>query len=107
VGDEELWDELGSASGMYEMGFDESGELEEADDGAAPAVEERKDTEPSGPPPKGPVLPVGGFGSVHPGGSLFAFGDGHVRFLSANLTPQVYQQLGHRSDGKLLDSTDY
>jgi prepilin-type N-terminal cleavage/methylation domain-containing protein/prepilin-type processing-associated H-X9-DG protein len=45
---------------------------------------------------------VGGMGSWHPGGAQFAFGDGHVQFLSNNIPLPVYQQLGHRADGKLL-----
>ena len=57
--------------------------------------------------PQGPILPVGGFGSPHPGGSLFSFGDGHVEFLSGTIAAGVYQQLGHRADGKLLDANDY
>jgi prepilin-type N-terminal cleavage/methylation domain-containing protein/prepilin-type processing-associated H-X9-DG protein len=47
-------------------------------------------------------LAVGGFGSYHPGGGNFAFGDGHVGYLSQNLDVLTYQQLGHRADGKLL-----
>ena len=46
---------------------------------------------------------VGGFESEHPGGANFAFGDGSVRFLAETIDPQVFQQLGHRADGKLLD----
>ena len=49
---------------------------------------------------------VGGFGSHHPGGAQFAFGDGHVEYLSQAISLEVYQQLGHRADGKLL-SRDY
>ncbi|MDP6468146.1 MAG: DUF1559 domain-containing protein [Pirellulaceae bacterium] len=45
---------------------------------------------------------VGGFGSFHPGGAIFAFGDGHVRFLAESIDETTYQQLGHRADGKLL-----
>lgn len=45
---------------------------------------------------------VGGFGSFHAGGAQFAFGDGSVRFLSENLDTEVFQSLGHRSDGKLI-----
>jgi prepilin-type N-terminal cleavage/methylation domain-containing protein/prepilin-type processing-associated H-X9-DG protein len=45
---------------------------------------------------------VGGFSSRHPGGANFAFGDGSVRFLSQTVPTDVFQQLGHRSDGKLL-----
>ncbi|MCA9121648.1 MAG: DUF1559 domain-containing protein [Planctomycetales bacterium] len=48
-------------------------------------------------------LVVGGFGSHHPGGGNFAFGDGHVRFISESVDIPTYQQLGHRADGKLLE----
>jgi prepilin-type N-terminal cleavage/methylation domain-containing protein/prepilin-type processing-associated H-X9-DG protein len=54
------------------------------------------------PVPAGSGLPVGGFGSYHPGGANFAFGDGHVEFLSENMSMEVLQQYGNRSDGKLL-----
>ena len=50
---------------------------------------------------------VGGFGSHHPGGADFAFGDGHVRFLSETIEPELLQQLGHRADGKLIMRDDY
>lgn len=53
-------------------------------------------------PGSGIASVVGGFGSNHPGGSEFAFGDGHVEFLSQSISMEVYQQLGHRADGKLL-----
>jgi len=49
-----------------------------------------------------PDLFVGGFGSWHPGGANFSLGDGSVRFMSETLDPGIYQQLGHRADGKLL-----
>ncbi len=49
---------------------------------------------------------VGGFGSHHPGGAQFAFGDGHVQFLSQTISPETYQQMGHRADGKLM-TRDY
>ena len=45
---------------------------------------------------------VGGYGSAHPGGGNFLFGDGSVHFLSETIDVPVYQQLGHRADGKLL-----
>jgi prepilin-type processing-associated H-X9-DG protein len=51
-----------------------------------------------------PGLWVGGFGSEHPGGANHAFGDGSVRFIGSNISLPVYQQLGHRADGKLLES---
>lgn len=45
---------------------------------------------------------VGGFDSQHPGGVNFAFGDGHVSFVSETLPLETLQQLAHRADGKLL-----
>jgi prepilin-type N-terminal cleavage/methylation domain-containing protein/prepilin-type processing-associated H-X9-DG protein len=47
-------------------------------------------------------LQVGGFGSSHPGGAHFLFGDGAIRWISDNVEATVFQQLGHRADGKLL-----
>jgi prepilin-type processing-associated H-X9-DG protein len=47
-------------------------------------------------------LAVGGFSSFHGGGANFLFGDGSVRFLTGAIDIVVYQQLGHRADGKLL-----
>jgi hypothetical protein len=74
---------------------------------AAEEAEEDGDTDEPADVALGPVLPVGGFSSFHACGSLFAFGDGHVEFVSENIKMQVYQQLGHRSDGQLLNSEDY
>jgi len=45
---------------------------------------------------------VGGFSSFHPAGANFLFGDGAVRFLTATINPELFQQLGHRADGKLI-----
>jgi len=45
---------------------------------------------------------VGGFNSPHPGGVIFAFGDGSVRFMSSSVPQETLQQLAHRADGKLL-----
>lgn len=50
--------------------------------------------------PVGP-LAVGGFGSHHVGGSQFGLGDGAVRFISENINPDLFKQLGNRADGKL------
>jgi prepilin-type N-terminal cleavage/methylation domain-containing protein/prepilin-type processing-associated H-X9-DG protein len=50
---------------------------------------------------------VGGFGSNHPGGSNYAFGDGSVRFLKNSMDPKVYQCLGNRADGELLSSDQF
>jgi prepilin-type N-terminal cleavage/methylation domain-containing protein/prepilin-type processing-associated H-X9-DG protein len=62
---------------------------------------------PKPPAAPGPLLPVGGFGSYHPGGANFALGDGSVRFMTQTIAPQVFQQLGHRADGKLLDKSSF
>lgn len=48
-------------------------------------------------------LIVGGFVSRHEGGAQFLLGDGHVRLLSENIDPAIWQRLGHRADGTLLD----
>jgi prepilin-type processing-associated H-X9-DG protein len=50
---------------------------------------------------------VGGFGSRHPGGSNFAFGDGSVRFIKLSLSPLVYQHLANRADGQVIDADQY
>jgi len=47
---------------------------------------------------------VGGFGSNHPAGANFLFGDGAVRFVNRLIDQGVYEQLGNRADGKLLKS---
>jgi hypothetical protein len=56
--------------------------------------------------PIDPATFVGGFGSHHPSGINAAFGDSHVVLLSTNISETLLQQLGHRSDGKLLDMDD-
>ncbi|MCY2983813.1 MAG: DUF1559 domain-containing protein [Planctomycetota bacterium] len=55
------------------------------------------------------ILLVGGFSSFHTGGANFAYGDGSIRFLSANISPVLFQKLGHRRDGQMLDlgNSDY
>jgi len=50
---------------------------------------------------------VGGFSSRHPGGANFLFCDGSVRLLKANIDQAVYQHLGHRSDGALIDGESF
>ena len=54
-----------------------------------------------------PAVIVGGFSSPHPGGANFALGDGHVQFMSETISQDVYQQLAHRADGKLLMRGDF
>lgn len=62
---------------------------------------------PPAPAATGGALPVGGFHSSHPGGVLFAFGDGNVQFIGDSIALPIYQQLAHRADGKLLSTTGY
>ena len=45
----------------------------------------------------------GGFSSLHTGGANFAFGDGSIRFLSQSISPILYQKLGNRHEGQMLD----
>jgi prepilin-type N-terminal cleavage/methylation domain-containing protein/prepilin-type processing-associated H-X9-DG protein len=40
------------------------------------------------------------FSSMHPGGAQFAFGDGHVQFLSQNMDEYVYVALGSMAGGE-------
>ena len=60
----------------------------------------------------GPAAPrdefyVGGFGSYHPGGTHFGFGDGSVRFIAQTIDPGVYRLLGHRDDGEPISSAAF
>jgi prepilin-type N-terminal cleavage/methylation domain-containing protein/prepilin-type processing-associated H-X9-DG protein len=72
-----------------------------------PEAEDVEQSINSGLLPVGPTF-VGGFGSAHArDGANFAFGDGSVRFLKANIDQAVYQHLGHRSDGELIDGESY
>ncbi len=43
------------------------------------------------------------FASRHPGGANFAFGDGHVSFLSENIDLLTYQALSTRDGGEAID----
>ena len=47
-------------------------------------------------------LDVGGFGSAHTGGAQFVFADGSTVFLSQNIDPKAFEQMGHRADGELI-----
>ncbi len=57
--------------------------------------------------PTNPLLAVGGFGSAHPGGASFAFGDGSVHYLSSTLDPAVLTLLGNRADRQMVDPHDW
>ena len=50
---------------------------------------------------------VGGFGSRHPGGSNFLFGDGSVRFIKSSVSAKVYQHLANRADGEVIDADQF
>jgi len=39
------------------------------------------------------------FGSSHPGGGVFGFVDGSIRFIPFSIHPTIYQTLGNRFDG--------
>lgn len=67
----------------------------ETDDETFPGV-------PVEPDPTNPRL-VGGFGSRHPGGANFAFGDGSVRYLRASLPIGLLRLLANRADGEPVE----
>lgn len=50
---------------------------------------------------------VGGFGSNHLGGSIFAFGDGSARYLRETIDPFILRCLGNRADGEAIDDSEY
>jgi prepilin-type N-terminal cleavage/methylation domain-containing protein/prepilin-type processing-associated H-X9-DG protein len=50
---------------------------------------------------------VGGFGSRHPGGSNFLFGDGSVRFVKSSVGATIYQRLANRADGEIIDADQF
>jgi prepilin-type N-terminal cleavage/methylation domain-containing protein/prepilin-type processing-associated H-X9-DG protein len=61
----------------------------------------------SGPGSAVDTLYVGGFGSRHPGGKNFVFGDGSVRFIKSSVALKVYQDLANRADGNVIDADQY
>ncbi len=50
---------------------------------------------------------VGSFGSRHPGGANFGFGDGSVRFLKNSMSTKIRNLLANRADGDLLSSDQF
>jgi len=50
---------------------------------------------------------VGGFGSRHPGGANFVFGDGSVRFMKDSIRPEVFRLLANRADGEMIGADQY
>jgi prepilin-type N-terminal cleavage/methylation domain-containing protein len=56
------------------------------------------------------VLPIGytgGFSSRHPGGANFLFCNGAVRFVKDAVHPLVYQHLGNRNDGEIVNDDTF
>jgi prepilin-type processing-associated H-X9-DG protein len=47
------------------------------------------------------------FGSNHPGGATFGFGDGHVQFIVDNIDLDVYWHLATRDGAETFDDTQY
>jgi prepilin-type N-terminal cleavage/methylation domain-containing protein/prepilin-type processing-associated H-X9-DG protein len=43
------------------------------------------------------------FGSAHPSGMNAGFGDGSVQFLNFDIDWQLFNRLGHRADGQMVD----
>ncbi|MCP4193486.1 MAG: DUF1559 domain-containing protein [Planctomycetaceae bacterium] len=84
-------------------------EAEVTDDDGTQVVTEtetREEIDPNDPwaAAKKSGLYVGGFGSRHHGGAMFAFADGRVLFLADSIDAQVYRDLGCRDDGQLIDA---
>jgi prepilin-type N-terminal cleavage/methylation domain-containing protein len=58
----------------------------------------------------GPQIPNGNggrFGSSHPGGTLFVFGDGRVQNVSFTVDPLVFARLCDIADGAAISEADY
>ncbi len=53
----------------------------------------------------GSVLYVGGFGSGHVSGAFVGFGDSSVRFINDEIDEPLWQRLGSRADGQLIDGS--
>ena len=54
-----------------------------------------------------PLLVVGGFSSLHTGGSNFCLASGAVIFLSDSVDPKVYKNLGDRADLEMMGDFNY
>jgi prepilin-type N-terminal cleavage/methylation domain-containing protein len=52
-------------------------------------------------------LAVGGFGSFHPTGAVFALGDGSVDFIAGHVSQVVLRRLANRRDGKMVSGRDW
>jgi prepilin-type N-terminal cleavage/methylation domain-containing protein len=88
--------------------------MTEGDDGAilpdAIAANEEDENNPGNaaaapkePPAIAADLRVGGFGAQHPTVANFLFGSGAVRAISKDIDMHIYQRMGSRADGELLE----
>jgi prepilin-type N-terminal cleavage/methylation domain-containing protein len=53
----------------------------------------------------GSLLYVGGFGSGHVSGAFVGFGDSSVRYINDEIDQMLWQRLGSRADGQLVDGS--
>ena len=53
-----------------------------------------------------PTDQVGGFGSYHSGGANFCLASGALQFLTDNIDPVLYNNLGNRKDGAMMGAWD-
>jgi hypothetical protein len=88
----EEWTEQADSDGPPEVDEEDKGGRDSPDEELAPQPRAETDD----------PLFVGGFGSQHVGGAVFAFGDGKVEFISLSIDQVVYQQMGNRADGAPL-----
>jgi hypothetical protein len=44
------------------------------------------------------IIPRELFGSAHSGGCLFSLCDGSINYVTYDVDPEVFRQMGHRSD---------
>lgn len=97
-----------TADAATEAVIDKGDEIDELDEIDATAISDDKaSTTASGLSIEKAVaagLYVGGFGSDHPGGALFVYGDGSVRFIPQSIDMNVYRNFGNRKDGQLIDN---
>lgn len=70
-------------------------------EGQSPSYENGWDESESESEPPTVDLATGGFSSFHWGGAQFGLADGSVRFLSENIDPTLFSNLGEREDGQM------